>query len=225
MRPLRRGNRNVLLREPPSLPFSFPIHPPAVMISVHHPSRLRVEGNMRRTWGDNLWVAAAALALIASSSAATAAERVPDYESDIKPILQRHCFGCHGEEKQKGGLRLDVKEVALRGGDSGEPAIVPGSTVKSHLIKLVSSNDPDEVMPPKGERLKAEEVALIQKWIETGAHWTDVKKAVEATQGITELVITEKDRAHWSFVAPKRHAPPVTKMAGWARSTIDPFVL
>src|SRR5687767_16038157 len=84
----------------------------------------------------------------------------PDFDKDIKPILERHCFECHGPEKQKGGLRLDVKPAALRGGDSGEPAVVPGNSVKSHLLKLVTSRDPDEFMPPKNraDRLKVEEV-------------------------------------------------------------------
>ena len=174
--------------------------------------------------GSNTFYVAIAVAWSLSVTAALA-DRVPDYETDVKPILQRHCFGCHGEEKQKGGLRLDVKDVALMGGDSGEPAVVPGNAVKSHLLKLVASKDPDEVMPPKGERLKAEEVALLQKWIETGAHWIDVKKAVEETQGITDLVITDRDRSFWSFVPPKAYEPPPVKNAAWARTEIDRFVL
>src|SRR5687767_7043075 len=76
-----------------------------------------------------------------------------DYDKDVKKILEQHCFQCHGPEKQKSGLRLDVKESVLKGGESGEPAIVPGSALKSHLIKLVTTNDPADVMPPKGERL------------------------------------------------------------------------
>src|SRR5690242_16065560 len=88
-----------------------------------------------------------------------------EFDRDVKPILEQHCFKCHGPEKQKGGLRLDQKPAALKGGDSGEPAIVPGSALKSHLIKLVTSDDPEQVMPPKGERLKPAEVAVIQRWV------------------------------------------------------------
>src|SRR6266581_1356532 len=101
------------------------------------------------------------------------AEQPMDFDRDVKPILEQHCFKCHGAEKQKGGLRLDQKPAALKGGDSGEPAVVPGSAMKSHLIKLVTSDDPEQVMPPKGERLKPAEVAVIQRWVEGGAHWKD----------------------------------------------------
>src|SRR6266699_2205763 len=106
------------------------------------------------------------------------AERPPDFERDVRPILAQHCFDCHGPEKHKGGLRLDQKPSLLKGGDSGEPAIVPGSAVKSHLLKLITSTDPDELMPPKGERLSAKQVAVLERWIEAGAHWDDPSQAV-----------------------------------------------
>src|SRR5688572_27342842 len=151
----------------------------------------------------------------------------PDFAKDIKPILERHCFECHGPEKQKGGLRLDVKPAALRGGDSGEPAVVPGNSVKSHLLKLVTSKDPDEFMPPKnrGERLKVEEVALLQRWIETGAHWVDTKPTTQPLEESPERKITEQDRQFWSFVPPRSTEPPATKDAAWPRTRIDRFVL
>src|SRR5687768_6367727 len=102
------------------------------------------------------------LAFLSVALAVTAAGNPPpDYDRQVRPILEAHCFQCHGPEKQKGGLRLDQKAAALRGGDSGEPAVVPGNAFKSHLLKLVTSKDPDEHMPPKGERLKPEEVALL----------------------------------------------------------------
>src|SRR5260221_590969 len=88
----------------------------------------------------------------------------PDFDHDIKPILEQYCFKCHGPEKQKAGLRLDQKPSALKGGESGEPAIVPGNALKSHLLQLVTTNDPEQAMPPKGDRLKPQEVALLQRW-------------------------------------------------------------
>src|SRR3954468_2377516 len=89
------------------------------------------------------------------------------FDKDVKPIFEQSCFKCHGPDKQKAGLRLDVKASALKGGDSGEPAVVPGSSLKSHLIKLVSTDDPEQAMPPKGDRLKPQEIALLQRWVET----------------------------------------------------------
>src|SRR5438309_6743855 len=83
-----------------------------------------------------------------------------DFDKDVKPIFEQQCFKCHGPDKQKAGLRLDVKASALKGGDSGEPAIVPGSPHKSNLLKVVTTDDPEQTMPPKGDRLKPQQIAL-----------------------------------------------------------------
>src|SRR5260221_4713850 len=103
--------------------------------------------SLRGTFGGPLVVA-----LFVSMPALAAAP--PDFDHDIKPILEQYCFKCHGPEKQNAGLRLDQKPSALKGGESGEPAIVPGNALKSHLLHLVTTNDPDEAMPPNGDRLK-----------------------------------------------------------------------
>src|SRR4051812_35477185 len=147
---------------------------------------------------------------VAAAFAAPAfADAPPDFDRDVKPILQRRCFDCHGPEKHKGGLRLDQKPSLLKGGDSGEPAIVPGSAVKSHLLKLVRSTDPEEAMPPKGERLTAAQVSVLERWIEAGAHWDDPNKdtggpAIEAT---ATRVITAEDRQWWAFRQPMASEP------------------
>ncbi len=150
-----------------------------------------------------------------------------DYDKDVKPVLESRCFRCHGPEKQKAGLRLDVKESALKGGESGEPAIVPGNALKSHLLKLVMSNDPMQFMPPKGERLTMAEVELIKRWVEEGAHWNSTgapPKGVEITQVEAEAPITEADRQWWSFVKPAAHEPPTTH-SRWGATRVDRFIL
>jgi hypothetical protein len=76
--------------------------------------------------------------------------RAVDFAAEVQPLLQEHCVKCHGPEKQKGGLRLDLKAAAFRGGDSGEPAIVPGHAERSPLYQAVSSKKDDERMPPQG---------------------------------------------------------------------------
>ena len=81
-----------------------------------------------------------------------ALQREVEYEKEIQPLLAKHCHGCHGEKKQKGDLRLDLLSRILRGGESGEPALVPGKSAESHLVKLVSGLDPELVMPPRGKR-------------------------------------------------------------------------
>jgi mono/diheme cytochrome c family protein len=95
-----------------------------------------------------------------------------DFDRDVKPIFAKHCVSCHGPEKAKSSLRLDRKADALAGGDGGA-IIISGKSADSRLIKLVSHDDPDLRMPPKGARLTAAEIAILQAWIDQGAKWPD----------------------------------------------------
>jgi len=99
------------------------------------------------------------------------------FERDIRPIFQAKCVKCHGPEKQKGGYRLDVKSIALTGGDEHAPNILPGKSAASPLLKFISSADEDERMPPKGVRVSAAEIAAIKSWIDSGAVWPDAASA------------------------------------------------
>ncbi len=117
---------------------------------------------------------------IAARIAQAAADEAPraqaggvDYFRDIKPILEANCYSCHQGAKVKGGLRLDERVAALRGGTGDGPAIVPGQAKASPLFQRITSHDPDEVMPAKGDRLRAADVALIERWIGEGAVWPE----------------------------------------------------
>jgi len=90
-------------------------------------------------------------------SVSLAAAAPVDFVRDVRPIFEKHCYECHGGQKQKSGLRFDVKAAALKGGDSGEPCIAPGDTAKSSLIRLVASVDEDDRMPSKGPPLSPRE--------------------------------------------------------------------
>jgi N-acyl-D-amino-acid deacylase len=101
-----------------------------------------------------------------------------DFAREIKPLLEHSCAGCHTGEKPRGRFRVDGREAILKGGASGEAAIVPGHSEKSPLIDYVSGNVPDSEMPPKGQRkrfpgLKADDVALLRAWIDQGAAWPE----------------------------------------------------
>src|SRR5205809_7951172 len=91
------------------------------------------------------------------------AEQPMDFDRDVRPLLEQHCFKCHGPEKQKGGLRLDTKESAFKTGESGDQAIVPGRAARSRLIKLVSSKDDAERMPSKDEPLPWAQIDLRKR--------------------------------------------------------------
>src|SRR5262245_11512529 len=111
-------------------------------------------------------------ALAALLTAAQADDPAEQFTRDVLPILHKRCFDCHGPETQKGGLRIDSRAAMLEGGDSEKAAIVPGKSAESQLIKYVTSTDVDERMPPKGDRLSAEQIVTLKKWIDLGAHWT-----------------------------------------------------
>jgi mono/diheme cytochrome c family protein len=92
------------------------------------------------------------------------------YAKDIKPIFEKSCFKCHGEEKQKGKLRLDSVAAVKKGGEDGE-VITAGQSAKSPLVHAVARLDEDSAMPPdgKGEPLTKEQIGLIRAWIDQGA--------------------------------------------------------
>lgn len=89
----------------------------------------------------------------------------------VRPVLAKKCFSCHGAEKQKGRLRLDERVAALKGGDSGRPAIVPGDPGRSEMIRaMLLPKGHDEVMPPEGkEALTPVELDQVVDWIRSGA--------------------------------------------------------
>ncbi len=95
------------------------------------------------------------------------------FESEVPPIFEKHCVECHGPKKQKSEFRLDDREVALHGGESHAPNILPGKAAESPLVKFVTTADRDTRMPPKGERLTAAEVDTLKRWIAEGAVWPE----------------------------------------------------
>ncbi len=138
-----------------------------------------------------------------------------DFVREVRPIFEKHCYECHGEKKQKSGLRLDVKAAALKGGDEHAPAIIAGKAKESPLIQMVTSEDKDERMPPKGEGLSAAEIATLTAWIDQGAVWPD---------GVDLVKLADK-RDHWSFKPVANPAPPETEDTAWARNDLDRFIL
>jgi mono/diheme cytochrome c family protein len=106
------------------------------------------------------------LALAFSPGQARAAAGVDFFEAKIRPLLAEHCYGCHSEraEKLKGGLRLDSRAGWAQAGNSG-PAIVPGDTEASRLIRAVRYADKELQMPPDGKKLAPEQVALLEEWV------------------------------------------------------------
>jgi hypothetical protein len=95
-----------------------------------------------------------------------------DFVRDIKPILDESCIRCHGPEKPKSRFRLDDRDAALKGGREGVD-IIPGNSAESPLIRYVTGQDPDIMMPPsgKGQPLTSNQIALLRAWIDQGVAW------------------------------------------------------
>jgi hypothetical protein len=89
-----------------------------------------------------------------TSSTCGLAQTSVDFQRDIQPIFSEHCSHCHGSDAstREGGLRLDIREYALAGGESGKPAISINSSVTSHLVERIEATDPDSIMPPPSSK-------------------------------------------------------------------------
>jgi ankyrin repeat protein len=110
---------------------------------------------------------AAAAMLVAVPTPARSQPAAVDYERDVRPILAANCFGCHGPRQAQSGLRLDLRQNALRGGDYGV-VIVPGKASESKLIKQVTGSEAGVRMPPTGP-LPDHQIEVLRAWIDAGA--------------------------------------------------------
>ena len=132
-----------------------------------------------------------------------------DFSKDVFPVLQRACFECHGAEKQKGDLRLDSRDAAMKGGADGA-VIAPGKPQESDLVRRISlPRGHKDAMPKRGDLLKPAEIENIKSWIAAGAVWP-------------QSVVSQK---HWSYVPPKKSPLPEVKNKAWPKNEIDRFIL
>jgi uncharacterized protein DUF1553/uncharacterized protein DUF1549/cytochrome c len=138
------------------------------------------------------------------------------FDRDIRPILAARCLNCHGEKKQNGGLRLDVKSSAMRGGHSG-PALVAGKATESLLYQRVTAPNDEGRMPPAGERLSLAEVAALKAWIDAGAGWPEADGAAERRGDGAK-----NQSRHWAWQPVRR--PEVPRGSSAFRNPIDSFI-
>lgn len=128
-------------------------------------------------------------------------ERPIDFAAEVRPILQKNCYSCHGPKKASSGLRLDVRDNVLRGGDSGEPVVMPFEPDVSQLVLLTADPDAERAMPPDDRpRLDPNEIKTLSDWIAQGAPWPDALAGQESVAKI--------ETSHWSFLPVKAAEPP-----------------
>lgn len=139
------------------------------------------------------------------------------FETEVRPVLVERCAGCHGAAEQSGGLRVDLRESLLSGGESG-PAVVPGKPSESWLMKAVRHADGLE-MPPDEEPLSERSQLALEHWIERGAPWPASSEPLSAaTQDLSH--------EHWAFYpVEKPTIPTPSQLAEWIQTPVDAFVL
>ena len=138
------------------------------------------------------------------------------FEKKVRPILAARCQGCHGPDKQKGGLRLDARATVLAGGSTG-PAVVPGNPKESLLVDAINYGETYQ-MPPKS-KLPPEEIATLTEWVARGAPW-GIATAASAESPATARIPGALSKAefeararYWSFQPLEHVSPPSVKPA------------
>jgi hypothetical protein len=128
-------------------------------------------------------------------------EQEVDFNTQVKPIINKKCISCHGGVKQEAGFSLLFQEEALGPTESGKPAIIPGDPDGSELIRRISLNDPEERMPYKHEALSEDEIKTLRQWVSEGAKWGE----------------------HWAYVQVKKQNVPDYNEK-WIRNDVDRFI-
>jgi hypothetical protein len=147
---------------------------------------------------------------VAADPDSPAAARAIDFNRDVRPILAKNCFACHGadEKHREAGLRLDVRDVAVKQLADGKAAIVPGHVDRSELVRRITAAQADERMPPADANslLDKSQIQILTQWIAEGARYS----------------------RHWSFEKPVRPKLPkldsIDNRADWPANPVDLFV-
>src|SRR5688572_6807499 len=130
-----------------------------------------------------------------------------DFNRDVRPILSGKCFTCHGpdDEARKAGLRLDTRDTAVKPLKNGKTAITPANPATSELIRRITTDDEDDLMPPSkaGAPLTPRQIVTLKQWITEGANYAQ----------------------HWSYTKPTRRPFPTIQDKTWPKNPIDRFIL
>src|SRR5688572_24908973 len=150
----------------------------------------------------------------AKPPAPAAAPQPVEFTRDIQPIFEQYCAECHGRSKARAQLRLHTPDWIRKGGQSG-PAVVPGRSHSSELMRRVLDPNDDDRMPLDADPLPQETIARLRTWIDAGAPMPAAGADADAADA----------EEHWAYVKPVRPELPAVSKAEWVRNPIDRFVL
>jgi hypothetical protein len=156
------------------------------------------------------WLIIVGVVLTVSLCVFSTTSRPIDYNTQVKPLLNKQCISCHGGVKRQAGFSLLFRSDALEKTESGKPAIIPGDPKNSEFIRRLTLKDPEERMPYKHPPLSKDQIDLLTQWVQEGANWGD----------------------HWAYVPVE---PITVPNAGngvmgfgkstWIKNDIDRFIL
>lgn len=140
-----------------------------------------------------------------------------DFQRDVQPIFEAHCYDCHGADEQSSGLRLDTRTAMLRGGNRGT-AVIASKPNESVLLHALLGEHDTPRMPPEdyGDPLDETEITLIRTWIAQGATGPDDSAVAQSLRRTSD---------HWSFQPVVRPPIPQIQQQAWVRNPIDAFIL
>jgi hypothetical protein len=125
------------------------------------------------------------------------------FNRDVRPILSNRCFKCHGTDLKRADHDLRDRASVVKKLADGAVPIVPGDVAESELIHRVTASEAKKRMPPKGDPLTPNQVAVLKTWIEQGAKYEE----------------------HWAYVKPTQRPFPDVKNKTWPRNGIDWWAL
>lgn len=167
---------------------------------------------VKRLLKNRIFFVTTLLVLVAGTFIFTTNHSTVDFNTHVKPILNKSCINCHGGVKKQGGFGLLFREDALTKLKSGKYGIVPGDAGRSEMIRRLTLNDPEERMPYQHEPLSKEEINLLTRWVNEGAKWGN----------------------HWAYLPVQTVAVPKDassffglfseKKKAWAKGDIDYFI-
>lgn len=162
------------------------------------------------------------------AQAAEAAKTGPEtVESSIEKsaldLIEIRCLECHNRQKKKADLDLSRRETLLQGGENGKVVIAGDS--KNSLLYQLAAHAKDPAMPYKRDRLSAEEIATLGRWIDAGLPFSRTLQGTPGEGESSSFAISEADRQHWAFQKPQRPSLPALRNSAWPRNPVDHFVL
>ena len=145
-----------------------------------------------------------ALSLCADSVPKVSPQDAELFETRVRPVLVKNCYGCHGVDQQLSSLRLDSREAVLKGGKRG-PSVVTGQPDSSLLIQAIRH---EGLRMPMGNKLKPQEIAALEEWVRKGAPWPATPTGASAwTARLAPPATTPSRRPRSSSIARRRRRP------------------